>query len=281
MRRLTAFLLLAIGFVFVIGLIGDIQFRHRSTALTHSARGHHHEHDHAQVYGHAHDHEQNHDQGHSGCCGGEEHNHVLDVLGQWETASYRNPLVEAYRFSKPSQFAASVVLAALFGIGLLLRIAGVDLIGLPREAAEATAAGEGRGVSSRCIVLVALAYVAVMSVLGVYVYFPPPGELFTQMTFHRANAILATKHNKCDYAIRELDAWDALAAKCVVSASLRGAPPSGGARVSVEELRERLARLREAIVEGRSDEEKKELSTEVMDAYSRCRKAFVEPRAGA
>lgn len=260
--RFAVLLLTAVGLVFGAGIAADAQFRGRSTVPSHAGHGHHHEPDHS------------HEHGHEGCgCGGEEHNHALDVLGRWETAVYRNPFIEAFRFSKPSQVAAAVFLAALCGAGIVLRCIGVDLHGLP-DAAEESAASDVRGVSSRGVVVIGLLYFAGIAVLGLYVYYPPTGELFTQMTFHRANAILATKHNKCDYAVRELDAWDALAAKSATSATLRGAPPSDEARRAVQDLRCALAALRKAVVEGQSDEDKKTLSHEVMEAYSRCRTAF-------
>ena len=250
--------------VIAVGLLADARLIGASHE-THQYEQTHHE----QKSKHSHSHS------HAGCgCVGEEHNHALESLARWETTGYRNPLIEAYRFSKPSQITASLLLAAMCLLGVILRLAKVDLIDI-RDKASSEMAADGKGtISSGTLIVFTVAYVAALVVSGAYVYYPSTDELFTQMTFHRANAILATKHDKRAYAIRELNSWDALAAKCVASAMLRGLSPAPEARKSVVELRDALDHLRQAIIDGKPEEEKKRLSLELMKAYSECRVAY-------
>ncbi len=226
-----------------------------------------HEHDE-----HAHDHEEGHA---GGCCGHGEHNHALDGLGQYQYGRLRNPLYRAFRFSSVPGFAALGMLGALCLAGALFHLLGIDVREESADGGVASGAGLwNRPIPGRWLGLLAVALLASIPVVGVYVYYPPLDELFTQMTFVRANAVLAVKNGPRETAVRELQAWSKLAAKVRVSALIRGRVTGEEARNSTVELRRNLDLLRELVRKDRK-EDMQPLLRAVMDSYDDCRWAHV------
>ena len=121
-------------------------------------------------------------------------------------------------------------------------------------------------------VLVIVGLVAA-SVLGCYVYYPPPSETLAAMKFIRAEAISAVASRDKLTATRNLERYDELTRRLQVGYYLRNGALSEFQRSKCRVLRGWLERCKDK-TEAEEFESAKEMSHPIFMAHSRCREAF-------
>jgi hypothetical protein len=122
--------------------------------------------------------------------------------------------------------------------------------------------------------LVALAGLVVFSVVALYIYYPPPQEVFDEMSRVRANAVLAIRLGQKEEGIRQLSHWDLLTRKLQVGVFLRTGKLDPEAAKRAEALREELEAARDALLAGDLEQAITFLDP-IQNAYNACRAAFV------
>ncbi len=120
---------------------------------------------------------------------------------------------------------------------------------------------------------ISLVGMIVLSVLGCYVYYPPPSEIFEEMRLINTTVESASLSKDWDEAMYWIPIYDDWTRKLQVSMYLRGEEMTPYRRAKARVLREKLELL-EHEVEDKEVEEAKQLGAEVGLAYRRMRKAF-------
>jgi len=127
---------------------------------------------------------------------------------------------------------------------------------------------------------ISLVGMMVLSVLGCYVYYPPPQDIFEEMRLINTNVESATTTKDFDTALYWIPVYDDWTRKLQVSVYLRGGKMTAYRRAKAKVLREKLELL-EHEVEDNEVEEARQLGTEVSRAYRRLRKALEVDYTGA
>ena len=166
---------------------------------------------------------------------------------------------------------AVLLVLLLFVAGLLLRRLGVE----PLRAARTRSSEEAGRPSPRWHGLAAGASAAtVLSILLAYAYYPPVDQLFADMNVVRANALIELRTGHAATSPAELDRWDRLVGKLLISAQMRGTFPAQSAVDSTAELRQALRITREAATNG-SLRDASAAARDLDEAYQRCRAAYI------
>jgi uncharacterized membrane protein YraQ (UPF0718 family) len=121
---------------------------------------------------------------------------------------------------------------------------------------------------------VALVGLVLFSVRSAYLYYPPPAEVFAEMTRVRADAIVAVKTGHREEAIRRIQQWDLLTRKLQVGTYLRGSETSADAGPQAEAFRETLEQVRDALLAGQEDEARG-LLAKLEEEYQTCRANYL------
>jgi uncharacterized membrane protein YraQ (UPF0718 family) len=121
----------------------------------------------------------------------------------------------------------------------------------------------------------ALLGLVLLSVVGTYVYYPPPDLICSEMTQVRADALVAALTGHRDEAVRQINHLDLLTRKLQVGVVLRTGRLDPAARARADDLREALERLRDGLLQDRPKEEITRGVREVEAANRECRKAFL------
>ncbi len=174
--------------------------------------------------------------------------------------------------------------ASLLGLALLLLLATAErLSGLgPRLEAFLTRQSAPNPEQRRArwdveipgpvLGAVALVGLAVFSVVGAYIYYPPRKQVFTEMAAVRAEAWTAVRGDHHEEAIRRLEQWDLLTRKLQVGELLWTMRYDENAAKKADDLREAMEKVRDALLAGESTEAKA-LFKEVEKTYQACREA--------
>jgi hypothetical protein len=139
-------------------------------------------------------------------------------------------------------------------------------------------ASAGRGldmiIPGHILALISLAGLVVFGIVGAYVYYPAPEDVFRDMHHVRAEALVSVISGKKEDAKRQIEDWDLLTRKLEVGVVLRTGGLSDEAHQSAENLREALEELRDHILGGRMDEARA-LQEHVEQVYYRCRARYL------
>lgn len=169
-------------------------------------------------------------------------------------------------------------LALLLLSGPILRLA--DRQGrlenwLVRRGPESSAGARGlnREVPGAVLGLISLAGLVVFSVVALFIYYPAPREAFADIVTARVEALTAARSGNKEEAIRQLERWDLLTRKLQVGVFIRGSRPDPEKTAIVEDLRERIEDLRDALLAG-DQSQVLELIPVVEAAYRKCRDAL-------
>jgi uncharacterized membrane protein YraQ (UPF0718 family) len=120
---------------------------------------------------------------------------------------------------------------------------------------------------------VALVGLVVLSVVGLFIYYPSVPECLDMMTRTRADAFVAVNTGRKEEAIRQLERLDLITRKMQVGAFLRtGAIDAAGGKAA-EELRDQLEAIRDAFL-ANDPAAARRLLPDAEKAYRACRKAF-------
>lgn len=143
----------------------------------------------------------------------------------------------------------------------------------PSSGVSADAPWWNRPIPGPVIGAVALAGLVAASVIGAYVFYPPPDQVFDRMTALRAEVFSAISAGKTDEAARQIELWDTQARKLQVGVTIREFGLPEGAADATEELRESLETVRDLLLAG--DAKAAKLSfKKAMAAYDRVKDAY-------
>ncbi|MBM3980698.1 MAG: hypothetical protein FJ304_10510 [Planctomycetes bacterium] len=129
-------------------------------------------------------------------------------------------------------------------------------------------------------VLGGLALVALvgLSVAGAYVYYPDREQCFNEMVAVNADAWVAVRTGKKDEAIRHLEHWDLVTRKLQVGVYIRDFAVTADQAKAVDDLREELEEVRDALIAGNTEGAKAALP-KLEEAYRKCKEAYpVKPK---
>jgi uncharacterized membrane protein YraQ (UPF0718 family) len=129
-------------------------------------------------------------------------------------------------------------------------------------------------IPGHVLALISLAGLVVFGVVGAYVYYPSPENVFHEMQHVRAEALHSVLTEKRHDAIRDIEDWDLLTRKLQVGVMLRNGRLSDEARQSTEELRDALEELRDFVLANRMDKAKA-LRDRIEEIYYRCRALYL------
>jgi hypothetical protein len=130
-----------------------------------------------------------------------------------------------------------------------------------------------RDVPGPVLGLAALGGLVVFSVVALFIYYPAPGEAFTEIAAVHADAFVAVNTGKKDEAIRQIQRLDDLSRKLQVGVFIRTGKMDAAAGLATEDLRERLEELRDALL-ANSLAVAKAMLPQVEKAYRRCRSSY-------
>jgi uncharacterized protein len=125
--------------------------------------------------------------------------------------------------------------------------------------------------------LVALLGLVAFSVVGCYVFYPAPAEVFEEMTILKAEVLTAATSGDRKHVEHFVPVWDNWTRRLQVGAFLREGSISPYRRMKAKVFRDRLELLKHAVEEG-DREESREFVGLVSKAYGRMRQAYLGPR---
>ncbi len=120
-----------------------------------------------------------------------------------------------------------------------------------------------------CILLGLIAF----SVVALFIYYPAPQDTFEEMVRVYADTWVAVRMQRREEAIRLIERWDLLTRKLQVGDFLRTGRIDAEAVRRIENLRERLEQLRDALLDHQMDQAKG-LLEEIERAYRQCRNHY-------
>jgi len=120
---------------------------------------------------------------------------------------------------------------------------------------------------------VILAGLVAASIVGCYVYYPPPSETLNEMRFVRAEAMSAVASKDTVNATRNLEHYDELTRRLQVGYYLRRGELSDFQRSKCRVLRGLLEQCKDQMEAGKYDRAY-DMVAPIFAAHTRCRKAF-------
>lgn len=130
-----------------------------------------------------------------------------------------------------------------------------------------------RNVNSQVLGLVTILGLVFFSVAALYLYYPGPKEAMAEIIRVRADAEVAVRSGKKEEAIRQLEKWDLLSRKLQIGYFLRTGIYSYDAAMAIDELRESMEEIRDALLENEF-EKSKELIVPLEKAFRESRVFF-------
>ena len=168
----------------------------------------------------------------------------------------------------------------LAAAGAGLRLAKVPYFTATADSSSQSTSPEAAAVWNRAIpaswlAAIGVAGLLVSLVLLLYVYYPPPGEIFEEMHILRTNAVIALKTGDGALADRELHKLDAYLRKLPTSMTLRGNSVTEAAEQAQSDLRRLILQLRDHVHAGHVAQAR-DLTTQLFDASVACRTASLQ-----
>lgn len=116
-----------------------------------------------------------------------------------------------------------------------------------------------------------------LSVVGCFIYYPPPAQTLEDMAMARVDVLSYALSNDVENTAKSIQLYDDLTRRLQVGYYLRHRRLDEFQRTKAKLLRGRLEQLKDVVEAGDFDRVPT-LSTKVSDAHRRCREAFEEPR---
>lgn len=209
------------------------------------------------------------------------HTHAFDIYCHPFPEGSQGTWLDAWTILRdgvlPHELVASLALLLLVMIGLSLQ--RFD----PHRRCEAwlerrTVVVSSRGsydvvLSPMTLGLITLAGLLALSVLGCFVYYPPPSDIFEEMRIINTEVTIAATTQDWETALYWIPIYDDWTRKLQVSMFLRGDPPSRYFRAKSKVVLDKLEWL-EHELEDRETELARELAWELQTAYRRLRSAY-------
>lgn len=170
--------------------------------------------------------------------------------------------IQKHKASGTAEIIGLGLLAFLFLTGLLLKLTGErfgieHLLQAPAESDESTSAKSPSWdptLSARQLVAVGVAGVVVFAAIGLYVFYPSPNNLISEMSVIRVEVYDAVRVNDRTEFQRRTAQWKRQAEKLPTSVLIRGGNVSETNRESLTEFLYGLKTLEEHMQAGRSSE---------------------------
>ncbi|HEY2158129.1 MAG TPA: permease [Isosphaeraceae bacterium] len=183
---------------------------------------------------------------------------------------------------QPFERVSLIVLGSLLGVGVVLR--ALDRRWRVETWLERTP-GPADGapgwfnleVPGPVLGVVALLGLLAISVVGCYIFYPAPSEVFEEMSILKAEVLTAAMSGDRKHVERFTPVWDDWTRRLQVGVLLREGSLSPYRRTKAKLFRDRLEFLKHAVEEGDRDEAR-DYVNQVSRAYMRMRRAFLEPR---
>jgi hypothetical protein len=213
------------------------------------------------------------------------HTHAFDIYCRPfhpnETDLPRAVVAKLKEDLQPHESVGLIVLAALAATGLALKVLDrrwrvEDWLERAPEASGRTPGWLNVSVSAPALGAVALAGLVALSVVGCFAYYPAAKEVFAEMYILRGEVLSAANSGGRAHAERFIPVWDDWARRLQVGVYLREWSVSPYRRMKAKVFRDRLEFLKHAVEEGDKAETREYVGL-VEGAYSRMRRAFLEP----
>ena len=215
------------------------------------------------------------------------HTHAFDgysspfLAGQhsgWDTLPGRAMkllVAKAEAFEWIGLGALSLVL--LFGVGLRIADSRDRLGGyLAQEDERPDGEPEGwldRQVPAPVLGGVAIVGLVVLSLVGCFIYYPPPEVTLRDLRDIRGDALVYARQHKAPMAVKSIERYDELTRKLQVGYYLRHGTPDEFQRLRAKALRGWLEQLKDVLEAGEFDRVRP-LATRVFETHRRCEAAF-------
>ncbi|MEM9185799.1 MAG: permease [Planctomycetota bacterium] len=183
--------------------------------------------------------------------------------------------------TQPFEWYGLTAVGLLLAGGLVLRFVDpgerfdVYLARATEPADGAPTSAMSREVPAPVLGGVAVAGLVAVSLLGCYVYYPPPEETIRDLQMVRAEALTFANQHNAEAAVRHLKRYDDLTRRLQVGYYLRHGPLDEFQRLRAKALRGWLEQLKDVLEAGEFDRVEA-ISNRVFSAHRRCSKAFVD-----
>lgn len=194
----------------------------------------------------------------------------------------RTSLDTEHPAARLAAFSSLGMLAALTLLGIGFRLMKGTLLSDPPEATANTpteSAPWNRALPAPVLRLLGVGALIALLVQVVYIYYPPPKELFNEMSSVKADALSALNSRDWPVANRELGRWDYHFAKLPMAAALRGGARKPEHSREVAEARRILTELRIA-AQQRREEAIVPLIVQIRVSYDACRECYLDATEG-
>ncbi len=206
------------------------------------------------------------------------HSHAFDVYthpfdpGQGDMTFIAK--AKAFDFWRSNEFGGTFILAFLIVVGILFTI-GERFIDFEKWF---NTKGENANTVDAILpgwflgLMVVLGLIA-SSVLGCYLYYPPPEDLLSDMVIVNTDAVLCSKNKEWEAAEKWISFADDMSRRLEVGVFLRSGGVSEFKSTKAKIYRDKLDKLKEA-VENRMEDRVEDLAMEVSSAYFGMSRAF-------
>lgn len=180
----------------------------------------------------------------------------------------------------PHELASLLGLAGLMVLGGVLRaldargLAVEQLLLRPEPVVAKDLPFWNRPIPAPVLGGIALLGLLAFGVLGCYIYYPAPNEVFEEISGVRALALAGVNSGHKEEAIRGLERWDNLSRKLQVGDFLRTGRMDAAAQEVTEALRGHLEELRDALLADDLQTARR-LVPSVEAAHKKCRQAYL------
>ena len=197
----------------------------------------------------------------------------FEGMGGWPDLG--GALVRYAREVEPLRWATVLALVALVVAGVYCRKTGKD--GLAPTGQTKPRLGNSiwkRPMPPRVISSLGAGVLGAVGVVGLYAYFPPPSEVFQDMSIIKADFFGELSWRTLDPARHHLDLWERQASKLTTGSWLRFHPANLEARRRTEELQAALHQLR-GTIDTDNRAEARSLSLEISHLQGLCQRAYL------
>ena len=197
----------------------------------------------------------------------------FEGMGGWPDLG--GALVRYARDVDPLRWATLVALATLVGVGVYCRMNGKD--GLAPLGQVKPRLGNSvweRPMPPQLIRALGAGVLGAVAVVGLYAYFPPPKEIFQDMSIIKADFFGELSWRTLEPARHHLDLWERQAAKLTTGSWLRFHPAGPEAQRRTEELQTALQHLR-GTLDADNRVEARSLSLEISQLQGLCQRAYL------
>jgi hypothetical protein len=207
------------------------------------------------------------------------HTHAFDVythpFDSSETDTAQSAIRHGQEFWSKNEFGGTYLLAALVVLGSVTCFFDNKKIEkwLMAESDSNSDSGLEREVPGWVLGLVTVSGLVIASVVGCYLYYPAPTDLFRDLSVVNTEAVLSGKNGQWEAADKWISYCDDLSRRLEVGVFLRNGTVGEFQSTKAKIYREKLDELK-MIVDTKDEANADDVAMEVADAYLQLRKSF-------